>query len=337
MTDPGTTPQAFYLLLDTRNIWNAPVPTSDQAPTPQQPAPHDSKQKLDACAPAALALVSPEEQTKALGFHFLRDARLSLGSSLLKRTFVLRALGGTHDVSAPAWGEVGFARREGKRFGKPCYDPPPSSSSSPSPHLDFNVSHQAGVVVLAGFSSPATATPVSVGVDVTCTTERRERDLRSLRADAGGFDSFVEMHEDVFSEADVESIKHGGSGSGEAPDEQLRRFYAYWALKEAYVKMEGEALLAKWLREVRFVGVRVPAPAREDGGGPWGECVEGIEVWLRGERRKDVVLFLQAFEEGYLVATSVMTGGAREDVGRPEWDVVTYEKDIEPLARPGAG
>ena len=41
---------------------------------------------------------------------------------------------------------------------------------------------------------------------------------------------------------------------------KLRRFYAYWGLKEAYIKMVGEGLLASWLRELEFLGVHAPPP-----------------------------------------------------------------------------
>jgi len=42
---------------------------------------------------------------------------------------------------------------------------------------------------------------------------------------------------------------------------KLRNFYAHWCLKEAYIKMTGEALLAPWLRDLEFRNVRPPAAA----------------------------------------------------------------------------
>ncbi len=39
---------------------------------------------------------------------------------------------------------------------------------------------------------------------------------------------------------------------------KLRRFYTYWSLKEAYIKMVGEGLLASWLLELEFEDVVAP-------------------------------------------------------------------------------
>jgi len=79
-------------------------------------------------------------------------------------------------------------------------------------------------------------------------------------------------------------------------------------LKEAYIKMTGEALLANWLRDLEFRNVRPPSPSRatdNGGAGAWGETVKGFEIYRRGERVQGVKVELQAFEEGYMIATSV--------------------------------
>ncbi len=49
--------------------------------------------------------------------------------------------------------------------------------------------------------------------------------------------------------------------SNDVIEAKLRRFYTFWALKEAYVKMTGDALLADWLRVLEFRKVRAPRPA----------------------------------------------------------------------------
>lgn len=52
--------------------------------------------------------------------------------------------------------------------------------------------------------------------------------------------------------------------SNDIIEAKLRRFYTFWALKEAYVKMTGDALLADWLHQLEFRNVRAPRPVTED-------------------------------------------------------------------------
>lgn len=223
-------------------------------------------------APGPLALLSPAEQSKAAKYHFLRDAKLSLASSLLKRAFAARAL-------ALPWPSLAFDRAQDPTHGKPRVAPACLPPGTPAP--DFNVSHQAGVVTLGGVDARAGA----VGVDVTCVHERDDGAFIARE----GFGAWIDMHADVFSGADVAAMK--------APAERearVRRFYAYWGLKEAYVKLVGEALLAPWLQEVEFKGVRVPGAAGRGGEGwPWGERVRGVEVWRGGVRVEGVECWLQ--------------------------------------------
>lgn len=87
----------------------------------------------------------------------------------------------------------------------------------------------------------------------------------------------------------------------------LWMFYTYWALKEAYIKMTGEALLAPWLRELEFTDVIVPeAP---DMTGQWGRPYTGVRTWLRGKLVEDVRIEIVAFGREYLVATAVRGAG----------------------------
>jgi len=161
-----------------------------------------------------LDCVSSEEQLKAKKFYFIRDARLSLGSSLLKRLFVVR-------TQALPWAEVTFSRIGHEKHGKPCFAP-----DGRKHQVDFNVSHQAGLVTLVGCA----ANDALIGVDITCVNERNEKRM----IDKEGFESFVDMHVEVFSQADLEAMK-ACAGS---LDDKIRTFYAYWALKEAYVSLK---------------------------------------------------------------------------------------------------
>ncbi|KAF2138970.1 uncharacterized protein K452DRAFT_290072 [Aplosporella prunicola CBS 121167] len=87
-------------------------------------------------------------------------------------------------------------------------------------------------------------------------------------------------------------------------EEKLRLFYTFWCLKEAYIKLTGEAMLAGWLREVEFRNVRAPRAAAAPNS-PWGEKVQDIHVYRQGALVADVKLSIQAFEADYMVAVAV--------------------------------
>ena len=204
---------------------------------------------------------------------------MTLASALLKRYFIAKSTG-------RSWDSISFARRGDPKHGKPCL----AGIGPKSPGLDFNVSHQAGIVALVGTTSP----DVDVGVDVVCANERD--DLGAVRRE--GFVAWVDIYGQVLSPAEVRGLKesvpdsmvmgdeveldgydkdclHGGTvGLKDAVrrkkdgmkfyDEdvvlkaRIRRFYTLWCYKEAYVKMTGEALLANWIQELEFENVRAP-------------------------------------------------------------------------------
>jgi len=242
-----------------------------------------------------MAVLSPEEQSKAAKFYFLRDAKLSVASSLLKRLFVAKNAG-------VSWKDVVFTRRGDPKHGKPCYVP----ARQDSPTLDFNVSHQAGIATLIGCRTPG----IEVGIDLTCVNEREKSDLQTIKDE--GFDYWVDMHAEVFSDADLQNMKRAqqtinGKSMPMETSSQLRTFYTYWCLKEAYVKLVGEGLLAKWLTEVEFRNVEIPkAPVCEIGDTThmWGERITTVEVWVKGQKQHDVSMTLQAFEDHYIFGTA---------------------------------
>jgi len=263
-------------------------------------------------APDVLDLIPAEEAKLCTRKVFIADSKLSLGSALLKRLYVSQALGIT-------WDDVRFGRRGDPKHGKPAALLPDGSFAP----LDFNISHQAGLVALIGWKpdDPKTFTgqPAQVGVDLVCPHERD--DYRTI--DSEGFDGWIDIYEEIFSDEERFDMKYNvdsvtlldgqvvgrdaiGRGDrcvrrgqtltatlpsdGETTfdselliDAKLRRFYTYWCYKEAYIKLTGEALMAPWLKQLQFHNVKSPNPGTQP------RCsVHG--VW--GEKVNDVEVSL---------------------------------------------
>ncbi|KAI9819079.1 MAG: hypothetical protein M1826_001209 [Phylliscum demangeonii] len=366
-------PPLFRWLLDVRQLW---------------------KEDFEAESRPLLSLLTPAERAAVLGYHQSKDRRMSLGSMLLKYHAVAQCTG-------LPWSSIVLSAAPGN--GKPCYRPPPSSSSS-SPYaghptgvlnhngtIEFNVSHQAGLVALIACRGQPTTAAKEVGIDIACVDERGDELARI--DDEGGFVAWLAMFRDIFSARELDDVAYclppdtvlvhvdshavlpalepaelarlarccnrpnqlmqARVATPSAPptplppspssipvnssviiDAKLRRFYTFWALKEAYVKFVGEALLADWLRELEFRSVRAPRPApaptistsiataaaddttlNPDPGlgsssGPgassrWGHVVRDIEVWRARQRVRDVAMEVQAFEGAYLIASAV--------------------------------
>jgi 4'-phosphopantetheinyl transferase len=122
---------------------------------------------------------------------------------------------------------------------------------------------------------------------------------------------------------------------------KLRRFYTYFCVKETYIKLVGEGLLADWIKECEFRNVQVPMPLE---GELWGEKVtagvnreqtseqdrnDELEIWLRGKEIRNVRTEMQAFEDGFVIA-SMMTPSSLlgPDVEFPPWKMVDLENDV---------
>lgn len=117
-------------------------------------------------------------------------------------------------------------------------------------------------------------------------------------------------------------------------DAKLRNFYAHWCLKEAYIKMTGEALLADWLCDVEFRRVRPPPLSSHEGEGAWGETTHDFEIWRSGEQVKGVKMELQAFEEGYMIATAATVPhndvSDKDETAFQDFKKLDLERDIYP-------
>ncbi|KAH7175552.1 hypothetical protein EDB81DRAFT_770245 [Dactylonectria macrodidyma] len=268
-------PTVIQWVLDTRPLWPAAQQTRD----------------LSTVASRALNLLSQDERTAVLRFYHVRDAKLALGSILLKHYVIARFCG-------VRWADAISVRDERT---KPVFLLPDGSQP-----LLFNVSHQAGLVVLIAVHSPPPG--VAVGVDVVSPFERRARDHQTLASE--GWPHFVDVHAEVLSLNEVAALKRitpGSTPSGR--DHALRYFYAVWCLREAYVKMTGDALLASWLGELEMRGFAPP----EDMRGPQ-------EVWFKGQRVEDVDVKLTPLLGEYMVSTAVRQGHGGEQIEVGQFD-----------------
>ncbi|KEF52136.1 uncharacterized protein A1O9_11762 [Exophiala aquamarina CBS 119918] len=274
--------------------------------------PSNSKQPYSLPLLELLTFADQEAVTR-----FLRpaDKFMSLASALLKYTFI-------HRQAKIPWSKVAIQRTP-VPHRRPYWQPPDDwESESKSGGLEFNVTHQAGMVVIIGCTTPTAQLPTSsslsakmdhldltghhtpglassphqvrLGIDIACADEDK-RTPKDMTTQAK-FDEWVDIFGEMFSERerrdmrhapvhmpvaereegawDTESSSSSSEGRGATTEAarlrrareneakvtqlKLRRFYAYWALKEAYIKMVGEGLLASWLKELEFLDVTAP-------------------------------------------------------------------------------
>ncbi|KAL1964955.1 hypothetical protein VTN77DRAFT_6155 [Rasamsonia byssochlamydoides] len=283
-----------------------------------------------------LDTLQPADQETVQKFVHLADRHMSLASYLLKYLFI-------HRTCRIPWNEITISRTP-KPHQRPCFIPScrTRADGRAVPDVEFNVSHQASVVALAGcVRSPAegtidgressvAATPAvftnpqpssapipsipQVGIDITCVDEPSRRRKDSVPTTVEALADFVDIFAEVFSKRELDTIKNIPMDSTirsnperlqQAIKSRLRLFYAYWALKEAYIKMTGEALLAPWLRELEFTNVVAPEPSSSSS---WSEPYTGVQTWLYGKKVEGVRIELVAFEKDYLVATAARGG-----------------------------
>jgi 4'-phosphopantetheinyl transferase len=242
--------------------------------------------------------------------------------------------------------------------------------------MDFNVSHQAGIVSL--IASIGFDVRVDVGTDVVCANERITHDYAHIEKQ--GFFDWVDMHGDVFAESELNHMKlsavqvnferpnfsmsgfakdtvarcqwrnaklnlkitdAGGNestvqvDSNTVVDKKLRRFYAMWCLREAYVKMTGEALLAPWLKDLEISDVQAPDAAsdiQEANSLVGGEVVKEFNIFFKGRKVTDVKMELSALGPAYMVAGSLNLPKGNPDLALGPWHILRLEEDILSVA-----
>lgn len=298
-----------------------------------------------------LDALRPAEQQAVKRYYFAADRRMSLASNLLKYLYV-------HHTCGVPWKDIVLSRTAMPQ-NRPYYQ------SNTSTRIEFNVSHQASLTILAGTIAPSQELLKQIpsgdipqedfpqlGIDITCINERRNKNPTTIPE----FKEFVTIFSDVFSANELSTmtnpkealIKARRLGYAETviPDQihadgteshneqaiiqfGLRLFYSYWALKEAYLKMTGEALLADWIKTLEFKNVFPPEPidplpAKKPYTTPntednkhdhahiptspqnWGPIYPHVIVTRDGIPLENVRLQLQAFETDYIVATAAL-------------------------------
>lgn len=154
-----------------------------------------------------------------------------------------------------------------------------------------------------------------------------------------GWPAFVDMHADVFAPGEVAYLKYqvlsavpglvsNAASAEDVVDGKLRAFYALWALREAYVKLTGEALLASWLKELEFREFRPPKPTAgwevpADEGNGSEEVVRDADIRFKGKKVEDVNMCLRSLGADYMIATAVRTPDDKEEA--LGWQLGPYE------------
>ncbi|KAJ5977607.1 hypothetical protein N7501_000949 [Penicillium viridicatum] len=267
-----------------------------------------------------LQTLTQSDQTAVKKYYQTSDKHLSLASQLLKYYYV-------HQATGTPWNKIEIQRT-------PIPENRPFYNSS----LDFNVSHQAGLTIFAG-TRAATAHSTSgpqglprVGIDIACVDEPSRRRSNRPPKTLADLATFVNVFSDVLSFRELATIKNpyatlklarelGLRKSDPSKDNEevlatygIRLFYSIWALKEAYLKMTGDGLLATWIKDLEFTNVIPPEPVRKVGftGRPptahsvrdWGRPYSDVKISLRGIAVHSVRVQLVAFESDYIVATA---------------------------------
>jgi 4'-phosphopantetheinyl transferase len=116
-------------------------------------------------------------------------------------------------------------------------------------------------------------------------------------------------------------------------DAKLRRFYACWCLREAYIKMTGEALLAPWLKELEISDV-IPPSAKtgieEKESLEEGEVVRDFTIHFKGKPVTNVKMELVALGKDFMVGGAVRPAANLEGLGLKigTWKHLELEKDV---------
>lgn len=138
---------------------------------------------------------------------------------------------------------------------------------------------------------------------------------------------------------DVVKVKIVGRDGGDAEvavrgedvvDRKVRRFYAWWCAREAYVKMTGEAFAAPWLKELEIMNVRAPEPSVEAAGGlEAGEVCRDVKLRFKRKPVLGVKMEIAALGKQYMIGAALRVPAGFEKEGG-EFELCSWkELDLE--------
>lgn len=108
-----------------------------------------------------------------------------------------------------------------------------------------------------------------------------------------------------------------------------------WCLREAYVKMTGEALVAPWLKELGISDVLAPDAAstiHETTSLATGQVATDFNISFKGKKVTDVKMELSALGHAYMVAASVTVPNGSSNLVMGSWQELNLENDIFAVA-----
>ena len=261
-----------------------------------------------------LSMLPAQEQDSTLRYFRIPDKARALGSRLLKHLAITRTCGVPWQASVVSVHPVN---------GKPFYDTRSVNENT----LEFNVSHDDDIVILAGVGGKGR----QIGIDVMNT--KRARDQNAWR-EHGGWEGWINTFEAALHPNEMQAMRDfQPSGTDDAVIlQKLRLFYCYWVLKEAYIKMTGEAFLDPHIKQLEFRGVKTPKPltktSESDTSSPWGEIIKDFEVWKHGLHLQNVYMELQSLGSDYVVATAISMPKDTAERDFPPAEVIDLQRDV---------
>ncbi|UKZ55372.1 hypothetical protein TrVGV298_009194 [Trichoderma virens] len=280
-------PSVFLWALDTRNLWPEASNTKD----------------LPKYAHRALALLSPDEQAAVLKYYFVKDAKLSLASALLKRLAISR------HCRVP-WRSA-TAVRDART--KPVFLLP--SGEEP---LLFNVTHQAGVAVLFGAYLPPRGRRHRHRHRLP---RRAPRPRRQARPDPG----LAVLHRHARrGPVSARGASHARPpvlhpAACQAARLLLRKLVSARGLRQDDGRRSPRALVARPGDEILLAAGEAPPEGAD----------KSLEVWFKGEKLTDVDVKLDwALGNEYMISTVVRRGEGGQGLEVPEPEVLDLEETL---------